>query len=50
MCDGEQWGEVFFYVKLPSRMDTEGSITVSVCNTQKRSFFIDDLNISLWRK
>lgn len=50
MGEAEQWGEVFFYVKLPSRMDTEGSITVSVCNTQKRSFFIDDLNISLWRK
>lgn len=45
-----RWGEIFFYVKVPKGLDTEGGLRVGVRNYQKRSFFIDDLKIELWRK
>ncbi len=46
----EQWGEAFFYTKVPSKADTEGYMQVSVVNKTHGSFFIDDLKIELWRK
>jgi hypothetical protein len=46
----ENWGDADFYVKVLPKVGTEGSIKISMVNTTKRSFFIDDLGIELWRK
>ena len=46
----EQWGEAFFYAKVPQKAGTEGVLRIDVVNVTKRPFYIDDLKVELWRK
>jgi hypothetical protein len=48
--EAERWGTISFFMHAPSRIDTEGAIEISAYNSQKKSFFIDDLKVELWRK
>ncbi len=48
--EAERWGETFVFVKVPTKVDTEGSVQISVYNGTKRPFFMDDLKVELWRK
>lgn len=48
--EAERWGEIFVFVKVPPKMDTEGFVQISVYNGTKRPFYIDDLSVELWRK
>jgi hypothetical protein len=48
--EAERWGEIFVFVKVPTKVDTAGSIQISIYNGTKHPFFIDDLKVELWRK
>ena len=48
--EAERWGDIFVFVKVPPKMDTEGFVQISIYNGTKRPFYIDDLSVELWRK
>ncbi len=45
----DRWGEAAFFVKVPSRFRTDGTIKVYIWNPQGQKLIVDDLKLALWR-
>ena len=45
----EEWGEAYFYVKVPKNIQDTDNLKIYVWNPTKRLIFLDDLKVELWR-
>ena len=45
----EQWGEAYFYVKVPKNIENTDNVRIFISNRNKRVIFLDDLKVELWR-
>ena len=47
--NAEEWGEAYFYVKVPKNIENTDNVRIFISNRNKRVIFLDDLKVELWR-
>ena len=42
------WDEVYFYVKVPPKMESDGTMQIHFINPTRKPLYMDDLKVELW--
>ena len=42
------WEEVYFYVKVPPKIKSDGTMNIHLINSTRKPLYVDDLKVELW--